>query len=219
MNDGYLADLHVLIVDDNDHMRRLLRGILEGLGIVHIQDVENGVVALNQSRLNIPDIIITDMMMTPIDGLGFARLLRDDHTHTATGVPIMIVTGYAEKQLVEAILDAGINEFLVKPVTVDRVEARLLSLMDNPRQSIRSSGFVGHDRRRRRVPLADHAKRRAEDHAANTDFLAEPGRQFEDVSLEEVPFELAYLHANKTLSLIFNSLVEIILIIRFLYCH
>ena len=47
MNDGYLADLHVLIVDDNDHMRRLLRGILEGLGIVHIQDVENGVVALN----------------------------------------------------------------------------------------------------------------------------------------------------------------------------
>jgi two-component system chemotaxis response regulator CheY len=81
MNDGYLADLHVLIVDDNDHMRRLLRGILEGLGIVHIQDLENAVVALNQCRLNIPDIIITDMMMTPIDGLEFARLLRDDHTH------------------------------------------------------------------------------------------------------------------------------------------
>ncbi len=56
MNDGYLADLYVLIVndnddmlivDDNDDMRRLLRRILEGLGIVHIQDVENGVVALN----------------------------------------------------------------------------------------------------------------------------------------------------------------------------
>jgi two-component system chemotaxis response regulator CheY len=198
MNDGYLADLHVLIVDDNDHMRRLLRGILEGLGIVHIQDVENGVVALNQSRLNIPDIIITDMMMTPIDGLEFARLLRDDPTHPATGVPIMMVTGYAEKQLVEAARDAGVTEFLAKPVTVDGVEARLLSLMDNPRQFIRSSGFVGHDRRRRRVPLADYAKRRAEDHAANTVFLAEPGHQFEDVPLEEVPFEEVPPHIEVT---------------------
>ena len=157
--------------------------------------------------------------MTPIDGLEFARLLRDSPTHPATSVPIMMVTGYAEKQLVEAARDAGITEFLAKPVAVDGVEARLLSLMDNPRQFIGSSGFVEHDRRRRRVPLADHAKRLAEDHAANTNFLAELGRQFEDVSLEEVPFELAYVHTNKTLSLVFNSLVEIISIIRFLYCH
>jgi two-component system, chemotaxis family, chemotaxis protein CheY len=187
MNDDLIADLHVLIVDDNNHMRRLLRGILEGLGIVHIQDVENGVVALNQSRLNIPDIIITDMMMTPIDGLEFARLLRDDPTHPATGVPVVMVTGYAEKQLVESARDAGITEFRAKAVTVDGAEARLRSVVENPRQFIRSSAFVGHDRRRRQVSLADYAKRRAEDQAANTAFLAGPGHRFEDVPLEEVP--------------------------------
>jgi DNA-binding response OmpR family regulator len=138
------------------------------------------------------------MMMTPIDGLEFARLLRDDPTHPATGVPIMMVTGYAEKQLVEAARDAGVTEFLAKPVTVDGVAARLRSVMDNPRQFIRSSGFVGHDRRRRQVPLADYAKRRAEDQAADSAFLAGPGHRFEDVPLENVPFEKVPPHIEVT---------------------
>ena len=119
-------------------------------------------------------------------------------THTATGVPIMMVTGYAEKQLVEAARDAGITEFRAKPVTVDGAEVRLLSLMDNPRQFIRSSGFVGHDRRRRQVPLADYAKRRAEDQGADSAFLAGPGHRFEDVPLENIPFEKVPPHIEVT---------------------
>lgn len=158
-----ISDLRVLVVDDNDHMRRLLRGILESLGIRHVRDVENGMIALNDSRVNLPDVIITDMMMTPIDGLEFSRMLRDDPTHPATDVPVMMITGYAEKQHVEAARDAGITEFLAKPVTVDGVAARLKSVVDNPRDFIRSQSFVGHDRRRRQLPVSDEAKRRAED--------------------------------------------------------
>jgi two-component system, chemotaxis family, chemotaxis protein CheY len=163
MPDEMLSDLRVLIVDDNDHMRRLLRTILEALGIRQVRDVENGMIALNDSRVNLPDLIITDMMMTPIDGLEFSRMLRDDPTHPATHVPVMMVTGFAEKHHVEAARDAGITEFLAKPVTVDGVAARLRSVVENPREFIRSSSFVGHDRRRRQLPLPDEIKRRAED--------------------------------------------------------
>ncbi len=42
MPDPMMSDLRVLVVDDNDHMRRLLRGILESLGIKQVRDVENG---------------------------------------------------------------------------------------------------------------------------------------------------------------------------------
>lgn len=158
-----LPDLRVLVVDDNDHMRRLLRTILESLGIRQVRDVENGMMALNDSRLNVPDVIITDMMMTPIDGLEFSRMLRDDPTHPATHVPVMMVTGYSEKHHVEAARDAGVSEFLAKPVTAQGVAARLHSVVDNPRRFIRTSSFVGPDRRRRQVPLAEEEKRRAED--------------------------------------------------------
>ena len=61
--------------------------------------------------------------MEPIDGLEFSRMLRDDLTHPATRVPVMMITGFAEKQYVEAARDAGVSEFLAKPVTVDGVAA------------------------------------------------------------------------------------------------
>ncbi|MBO6781898.1 MAG: response regulator [Alphaproteobacteria bacterium] len=163
MSGPALSDLRVLVVDDNDHMRRLLRTILESLGIRQVRDVENGMVALNDSRLNVPDVIITDMMMSPIDGLEFSRMLRDDPTHPATHVPVMMVTGYSEKQHVEAARDAGVSEFLAKPVTANGVAARLRSVVENPRRFIRTSDFAGPDRRRRQVPVPEEDKRRAED--------------------------------------------------------
>jgi len=177
-----ISDLRVLVVDDNDHMRRLLRSILEALRITQVHDVENGMIALNDSRVNLPDVIITDMMMTPIDGLEFSRMLRDDPTHPATDVPVVMITGYAEKHHVEAARDAGVTEFLAKPVTVDGVAARLRSVVENPREFIRSNSFVGHDRRRRQLPVPAEAKRRAEDGAANAAFLAGKGSgRFEDI--------------------------------------
>lgn len=183
MSNPSISDLCILIVDDNDHMRRLLRSILESLGIRSIRDAENGMAALNDSRVNLPDVIITDMMMGPVDGLEFSRMLRDDPTHPATHVPVMMITGFAEKHHVEAARDAGVTEFLAKPVTVDAVNARLRSVVENPREFIRSKSFVGHDRRRRQVPLPDEAKRRAEDSAANAAFSNANGNRFEDISL------------------------------------
>lgn len=123
--------------------------------------------------------------MEPIDGLEFSRMLRDDPTHPATRVPVMMITGFAEKQYVEAARDAGVSEFLAKPVTVDGVAARLRSVIENPRPFIRSSSFTGPDRRRRQVPLPDAEQRRAEDGVANAAFLASNngnGSRFEDIA-------------------------------------
>lgn len=144
-----------MIVDDNDHMRRLLRSILEALTVAQVREATNGVTALNDSKLAIPDVIITDMMMEPLNGLEFTRMLRDDPTHPATRVPVLMVTGYSEKQHVEAARDAGVTEFLAKPVTVKGVGARLNSLLANPRPFVRTQTFTGPDRRRREVPVED----------------------------------------------------------------
>lgn len=153
--DNDMANLVVMIVDDNDHMRRLLRSILEALSISQVREAANGMVALNDSKLMVADVIITDMMMEPLNGLEFTRMLRDDPSHPATRVPVLMVTGFSEKQHVEAARDAGVTEFLAKPVTVKGVGARLESLLNNPRRFIRSQSFSGPDRRRRQLPVED----------------------------------------------------------------
>jgi len=153
--DNDMANLVVMIVDDNDHMRRLLRSILEALSISQVREAANGMVALNDSKLMVPDVIITDMMMEPLNGLEFTRMLRDDPSHPATRVPVLMVAGFSEKQHVEAARDAGVTEFLAKPVTVKGVGARLESLLNNPRRFIRSQSFSGPDRRRRQLPVED----------------------------------------------------------------
>lgn len=155
LNGNDLSELVVMIVDDNDHMRRLLRSILEALSVSQVREAANGVMALNDSKLLIPDVIITDMMMEPVNGLEFTRMLRDDLTHPATRVPVLMITGYSEKQHVEAARDAGVTEFLAKPITVKGVGARLKSLLSNPRPFVRTQTFTGPDRRRREIPVED----------------------------------------------------------------
>jgi two-component system chemotaxis response regulator CheY len=153
MSSGIPPDLSVLVVDDNEHMRRLLRGILEAIGVTEVREAVSGMAALKDSKLLIPDVIITDMMMAPIDGLEFTRLLREDTTHPSTRVPVLMITGHSEKAHVEAARDAGVTEFLAKPVTVDGVGARLRSVIAKPRRFIRSPSFSGPDRRRRELPV------------------------------------------------------------------
>jgi two-component system chemotaxis response regulator CheY len=155
LNGNDLSDLVVMIVDDNDHMRRLLRSILEALSVSQVREASNGVAALNDSKLMIPDVIITDMMMEPVNGLEFTRMLRDDLIHPANRVPVLMITGYSEKQHVEAARDAGVTELLAKPVTVKGVGARLNSLLTSPRPFVRTQTFTGLDRRRREVPVED----------------------------------------------------------------
>jgi two-component system chemotaxis response regulator CheY len=89
-------------------------------------------------------------------------MLRDYLSHPSTHVPVLMITGYAEKHVVEAARDAGATEFLAKPVTVDGLGARLMSVIENPRQFISSGTFVGPDRRRRQLPVEEDMRQSAD---------------------------------------------------------
>jgi CheY-like chemotaxis protein len=175
-----------MIVDDNG---RLLRSILEALSVSQVHEASNGVAALNDNKLMMPDVIITDMMMGPVNGLEFTRMLRDDLIHPANRVPVLLITGYSEKQHVEAARDAGVMELLAKPVTVKGVGARLNSLLASPRPFVRTQTFTGPDRRRREVPVEDDM--RAPDASSQTVMplprLAAPVPAHAETGLEMTP--------------------------------
>jgi two-component system, chemotaxis family, chemotaxis protein CheY len=141
--------LKVLIVEDNTHMRILLRTILNSIGIKDIAEASNGQSALDLLRERKPELVLTDLAMKPVDGLQFARSVRTDEHSPNPFVPIIMITGHTERQRVEAARDAGVSEFIAKPITAQSLFSRIAEIMERPRAFVRCGSYFGPDRRRK----------------------------------------------------------------------
>lgn len=146
------ASLHFLIVDDNTNMRRILRTLLAGLGARSILEAEDGARALELVRDQMPDIIITDWVMPVLDGLDLTRMLRNQKDSPNPFIPIIVVTAYSDRARVIQARDAGVTEFVAKPVSAKVLHDRIVSVITRPREFIRTKTFFGPDRRRFVVP-------------------------------------------------------------------
>ena len=154
-----LERLDVLVVDDNRHMRELMKVILDGLGVGSIRAVATAEAGLAEVAMKPPDIIFVDWMMEPIDGMGFVARVRSDEASPARFVPIIMITGHTEASRVAAARDGGVTEFLAKPVSARQIAQRLESVIHNPRPFVRTRMYFGPDRRRRDVEFPGSEKR------------------------------------------------------------
>jgi len=154
--------MSVLIVDDNRHMLNLITEILHGLGIRDIQTSLDAVTAFKEIELLHPDIIISDEAMEPITGVEFTRMLRTSADSPDIHVPVIMVTGYCDNTTVNEARDAGVTEFLAKPISAKSLYLRLLEVINNPRPFVRSRTFIGPDRHRHKESKFDGAERRGD---------------------------------------------------------
>jgi CheY-like chemotaxis protein len=144
--------LRILLVDDNHHMRVLLSEILRAIGVTHIVEASDGAQGLQMMRSNDIDIIMTDLSMQPLDGIDFTRLIRRSKDSPNQMCPIIMITGHSTLQRVHEARDAGVNEFLAKPLTAKGVIERITQVIDNPRPYVKTADYFGPDRRRRADP-------------------------------------------------------------------
>lgn len=155
--------LKILLVDDNQHMRLLLAEILRAVGVHSIFEAGDGAEGLSTMR-NFPiDIVMTDLSMLPMDGVEFVRLLRTSPESPNPMVPVIMITGHSTMTRVNEARNAGVNEFLTKPLTARGVIERLHHAVENQRPFIQSSSYFGPDRRRRVDPYYAGPLRRAEE--------------------------------------------------------
>ena len=140
--------LKALIVEDNGHMRALLKALLNSAGIKDIAEANNGKTALVALRDHKSDLVLTDLAMKPMDGLEFTRRVRTDPQSPNPFVPIIMITGHTEKYRVQAARDAGVTEFLAKPITAHHLFARITEIVERPRAFVRCNNYFGPDRRR-----------------------------------------------------------------------
>ena len=140
--------LRVLVVDDSRSMRHIIRSIMNALGCREIREAGDAPAAFKEMQNFAADIIVVDWYMEPLDGLEFVRLVRTAKDSRNPFVPIIMLSGFAEYRRVAEARDAGVNEYLAKPVSVTVLGNRIVSLIDHPREFIRTKSFFGPCRRR-----------------------------------------------------------------------
>ena len=137
-----------LIVDDNTYMRRIIRALLHGFGAREVLEAEDGAIGIETFLSQQPDVVILDWEMPILDGIEVTKMIRQPGTGVNPYTPIIMVSGHTEKRRIAEARDAGITEFLAKPVSSKALYDRVFSVVANPRSFIKTSVFCGPDRRR-----------------------------------------------------------------------
>lgn len=143
-----LKNLRILVVEDDFAMRELLRDVLKAFDVGEIRTAHDGNSAIQELRKFSADIVIIDWHMTPMNGLECLKHIRQSHDTPNPFVPVIMLTAFSDKPRVLASRDAGITNFMAKPVTAKRLYNRIAAVIEDDRNYIRTSDFFGPDRRR-----------------------------------------------------------------------
>jgi DNA-binding response OmpR family regulator len=158
-----IGQICALILDDNAHMRRLVRTILLGFGIRRIEEAQDAEGALKLVGEREVDVAFVDFRLTDGNGLAFCRAVRMSQDSPNVYLPIIMITAYSERSRVLEAVNAGVDEFLVKPVRSVDVASRVNAIIERRRPFVRSGDYFGPDRRRRVDPRFKGPYRRATD--------------------------------------------------------
>ena len=136
-------NLVVLVVDDNVGMRSIMTAVLRALGFGSIRLADDAIEAQKIILQVKPDLIITDLKMPVLDGVTFVRNLRADESHPFSEVPIIVATGHTEEKHVRACLEAGVDQFIAKPITGRALAERITHALAPDREFIRTGTYNG----------------------------------------------------------------------------
>lgn len=166
-----LEVLNLALIEDNGYVRHTLEDALRSFRIRRITSAANGAEAIEYLKSlqepdragQIPDLVIADLFMTPVNGLLLLRWLRTAKESPNRFIPFLMLSGAADRDYVHAARDAGATEFLAKPFSAGSVYRHLLEIIDFPRQFVMSRSYFGPDRRRRMMGFGGPDQRKTQE--------------------------------------------------------
>ena len=112
-----INQLTVLVVDDSQFMRNLVRGLLATIGVKKVHEAADGIAALEMIREIKPDIVMIDWEMPLLNGPELVRIVRSPGVFPTPDIPIIMMSGNVERSRVYEATRLGVNEFLCKPMS------------------------------------------------------------------------------------------------------
>lgn len=116
-----MQQLRIVIADNESIIRMDLRELLEEAGHIVVAEASDGVKAVELARKYSPDLVIMDIKMPEMDGIAAAKIISNEKL-----APVLLLTAYSQKEIVEKAKDSGVLAYLVKPVK----EANLFPAME-----------------------------------------------------------------------------------------
>ena len=125
MTAAAFGDFSVLVIEDEKFTRMVLAKMLGTLGFKAVHQAEDGESGLAAVAAHAPDLVLCDVEMQPLDGLGFLKALRasDDARHRA--LPVVFMTNRADRERMAEAAAHGADTFIVKPATPDTLREKL----------------------------------------------------------------------------------------------
>jgi two-component system chemotaxis response regulator CheY len=146
--DKLVQSLTVLVVDDNQYMRKVVRNLLVNLGVKNIHEAPDGIAGLEAIRMFAPDLVILDWEMPLLNGAELVRIVRSPGVFPVPDVPIIMLTGHVERWRVIEASRLGVNEFLKKPVSGKTLLDRIVAILMRPRAMVRLGDYYGPEPRK-----------------------------------------------------------------------
>ena len=141
----------VLIVEDNLPMVELIKSVIDTFGFKEVYTANDGDEGFEKFCRYNPDLVISDWMMKPTNGIEMAHKIRQSEKSPNKYVPIILLTGFSQKQRVIEARDTGITEFVVKPFKAGDLYKRIENIIESPRKFVEADDFFGPDRRRKKL--------------------------------------------------------------------
>ncbi len=144
--------LKLLFVDDAPHTRLMLREMLRKTDWSQVEFADSAATAFKQIKANLPDLVFTDWQMPGESGLDLIRAIRERPDSPDRLLPVILLTASGDAEHVLGARKAGATDFLVKPISMNRIVERVINAVTRPRPFIVSSGYMGPDWRRAAQP-------------------------------------------------------------------
>ncbi len=119
------TQLKTLIVDDHKTMLRIIRNLLNQIGITDIDEANDGQEALQKLVANKYNLILSDWNMMPMTGLEFLQYVRRDTTYAHRNVPFIMITAETKLENVMEAKNAGVDNYIVKPFNAETLETKI----------------------------------------------------------------------------------------------
>lgn len=123
----------VLAVEDDAFQRGLVVQALRVIGFADIREAGDGESALKLCMARLPDVIVCDIEMAPMDGLDFLKALRRTKSGAVRSIPLVFLTSHNDSDTVREAVAAGVDAFIVKPPTLKSLKQRIDAILPGHR--------------------------------------------------------------------------------------
>jgi len=139
--------LSLLVVDDNQYMRKIVRNLLTNIGVRKVFEASDGIAGLDALRTVFPDVVILDWELPMLNGGEFVRIVRSPGVFPQCDVPIIMLSAHGERWRVVEAARIGVNEYLRKPISAQALLDRLTAIIAKPRPLVQLGDYYGPEPR------------------------------------------------------------------------